>query len=135
MSKTSEGGGSKNRPAEPEEVYPFFEERANAGDLDGLVGLYEADATVVPQPGQSVSGVEGIRTALGQLLGMGVKFRVETQKVIRAGDIALLSGTWTGTATGPDGKEMTLKGTDGVVVRRQADGTWRMVIDDANFIE
>lgn len=30
---------------------------------------------------------------------------------------------------------MTLKGTDGVVVRRQADGTWRMVIDDANFIE
>jgi len=55
--------------------------------------------------------------------------------VLLAGDIALLRGTWHATGTTPDGAPITLSGTDAVVARRQADGTWRMVIDDANFVQ
>lgn len=135
MSDTRAEVQSRRKPTEPEELYPLFEGRANAGDLEGLMELYEADATVVPLPGQAATGIEGIRAALGQLLAIGVKFRVEMKKSLRVGDIALLSGTWTGSAVGPGGNPMTLSGGDGVVARRQADGSWRMVIDDANFVE
>ena len=40
----------------PEEVDALFEKALNAGDIDGLVALYEPDATLIPQPGQEAKG-------------------------------------------------------------------------------
>ena len=134
MTDTTTDLGAR-RAATPEEIHPLWEALANAGDLEGLVGLYEADATVVAQPGQPATGVDGIQEALGRLLAMGVRLSVEPEKVLRVGDIALLSCTWTATGTAPDGSPIGFGGRDGVIARRQADGGWRMVIDDANFVE
>lgn len=47
--------------------------------------------------------------------------------VIRAGDIALVSGAWT--LTGLDGEPVRMSGRTTDVTRRQPDGTWRWVID------
>ncbi len=120
---------------EPEDLHRLFAEYGNAGDLDALVGLYEDDAVVVPQPDQVASGRENVRRALGQLLSLGATFTAKATKVFRVGEIALISGTWNATATGPDDNTMTFGGRDAVVARRLGDGTWRMVIDDANFVE
>ncbi|MGH8887348.1 MAG: YybH family protein [Egibacteraceae bacterium] len=49
---------------EPREVLRLASEAFNAGDLDGLAALYEPEATLVPQPGQAVSGSQAIREAL-----------------------------------------------------------------------
>ena len=46
------------------------------------------------------------------------------------GDLAYLSNTWWLTGTGPDGKPLTMGATTAEVVRRQADSTWRYVIDN-----
>jgi ketosteroid isomerase-like protein len=47
--------------------------------------------------------------------------------VVQAGDVALVSGTWT--LTGPDGEPVTMSGRSTDVARQQPDGTWRWVID------
>lgn len=52
---------------EPSEVHVVFESLANVGDLEGLVALYEHEATLVPQPGHVVTGTPAIREALRQL--------------------------------------------------------------------
>jgi ketosteroid isomerase-like protein len=116
---------------EPEEAHRLWTERFKAGDLDGLLGLYEPTATLVHQPGQVVSGTAAIREALGGLLGLKPTFDMpETKPAIRCGDLALLHSRWTMNGTGPDGTPLNLGGTTADVVRRQPDGTWRFAIDN-----
>ena len=54
----------------------------------------------------------------------------ETRRVTVRDDLALLSGGWRATGTGPDGQPAALTGTNTEIARRQPDGSWRFVIDD-----
>ena len=47
----------------PEQLDELFAKALNSGDLDGLVNLYEHDASLSPQSGHVVSGTEAIRQA------------------------------------------------------------------------
>jgi ketosteroid isomerase-like protein len=48
----------------PEQIHRVFEERFNAGDLDGLMELYEPEAALIAQPGSVAHGSEQARAAL-----------------------------------------------------------------------
>jgi len=50
--------------------------------------------------------------------------------VVQSGDLALTVSDYTITSTGPDGKQTSSSARGTEVVRRQADGTWRFVIDN-----
>ncbi len=116
---------------EPEEAHRLWAERFKAGDLEGLVALYEPDATLMHQPGQAASGTAAIREALGGFLGLKPTFDwLETKPAVRSDDLALLHDPWTLSGTAPDGSPVNLSATTADVVRRQADGTWRFVIDN-----
>jgi ketosteroid isomerase-like protein len=54
---------------------------------------------------------------------------MERSSVLQVGELALTTHAWKATGTGPDGP-VELAGDAVEVVRRQADGTWRFVIDD-----
>lgn len=112
-----------------EDAHLLFAEAFNSGDVDSIAALYEPEATLVPQPGQVVKGVHAIRQALQGFLALKGRINVETQYVIRAGDIALLRAKWSLVGTGPDGKLMDMKGNSTEVIRRQPDGNWLFVID------
>jgi uncharacterized protein (TIGR02246 family) len=114
----------------PEEVAQLWAESFSAGDLEALVELYEADATLVPQPGEVVTGVGAIREVLSALLAMNPTFNLEVRKVLHTGDIALSFADWTLSGTGPDGEAIEMAAQTSDVLRRQADGTWRFVIDN-----
>ena len=101
-----------------------------AGDLDALVALYEADALLVAQPGEVVTGVEAIREALRAFLATEPSFNLEVREVLQAGDIALSFADWTLVGTGPDGEPIEMSAQTSDVLRRQPDGTWRFVIDN-----
>ena len=51
----------------PEKVIESFIAAANAGDIEGILALYESDARLA-FPGQPAVGLEAIRGALGNLL-------------------------------------------------------------------
>ncbi len=114
----------------PQEVHARFMELMNAGNLDALVALYEANARLFPVPGQPpVVGTQAIRQAFQQFFASKPTITIETQSVIDAGDIAYLRGKWRLIGTGPDGQPVDMVGQTAEVVRRQPDGTWRYVID------
>jgi hypothetical protein len=48
----------------PEQIHRLFEEAFNAGDLDGLMELYEPDAALIAQPGSVAHGSAQARAAL-----------------------------------------------------------------------
>jgi ketosteroid isomerase-like protein len=107
----------------PEELPLVFQHYVNAGDLPGLMENYYADdATYAPVPGVIVSGPE-VRPAIGRLVALGMPIAVTVRHVLEAGDTALVVLDW----ELPDAR---LSGTATDVARRQADGTWRCIIDN-----
>jgi uncharacterized protein (TIGR02246 family) len=116
---------------DPSEVHRVFESLANAGDLEGLVALYEPEAALVPQPGQVVTGTSAVSEALRQLLAMGLTLQLKTRTVLISTDLALTSNHWVGTGEGGQ----TIEATTAEVLRRQADGHWLIAIDHAFFCD
>ena len=114
----------------PEELPPLFAQAFSAHDLEAALALYEPEATLVPQPGQVVTGTEAIREALSGFLALKPKFESEFKKAFQVGDIALLFSDWTLSATDPDGNAIEMAGRTSDVARRQSDGSWLFVIDD-----
>jgi len=103
---------------QPEDLGEFFLERANDGDVEGLVALYEQGAVLAFPPGRLATGHEEIRAVYAELLAGQPEFSSAGQQpVIRRGDLAL-------TSTRLPGGGATVE-----VARRQPDGSWRWVID------
>jgi uncharacterized protein (TIGR02246 family) len=109
----------------------LFEEAFNAGDLDALMELYEPDAALIAQPGSVAYGSEQARTALQGFLALKGRITLDTKLVVTVGDLAYLSNRWSLTGTDPDGNPVVLGATTAEVARRQGDGGWRYVIDNA----
>jgi uncharacterized protein (TIGR02246 family) len=102
-----------------------------AGNLDAVVGLYERDASLVQRDGSVATGQEAIRGVLGRLVAMRPAMRLHVIRVVRSGgDVAVLYNDWTMSAKTADGSPIEAAGKALEIVRRQADGTWRFVIDD-----
>jgi uncharacterized protein (TIGR02246 family) len=114
----------------PEHVLDSIVHGINTGDLDALMGLYEPGAAFATQPGELAHGASGIRDALGGFVAMDGELRLDVTRVLQADDLALVIGTWSFEGTGPDGQPVRLEADNADVLRRQADGTWRFVIDN-----
>lgn len=115
----------------PEDVDRLFAEHMNAGNVDGVVGLYEPQATFIPQTGALVTGAAAVREAIAGFAAMKPKLKMHITKTAKAGnDLAVLYNDWTATGVGPDGKSVDMKGRAIEIVRRQADGSWLFVLDD-----
>ena len=113
----------------PEECDTLWGEALNRGDLEAAVALYEADAAFVQEPGKVVRGHAAVRGAMQGFLAIKPKFTISVNSV-ENGDIAVLRSKWSVNGTGPDGKPVAMSGNGIEVVRRQADGTWKFVIDN-----
>jgi uncharacterized protein (TIGR02246 family) len=118
----------------PEDADRLLCEAISAGDLEAALALYEPEARFVAEPGNVVTGKEAIRQVMSQFLALQPTLTLEKVTAVQAGDIALLSSTWSLAGTGPDGKPVSMSGQGREVVRRQPDGTWRFVIDAPNGV-
>ena len=67
---------------EPEQLHRLFEQAFNAGDLEALMELYEPDAALIPQPGVTVEGSDGIRDALRWFLDRQGQISLDTKLVV-----------------------------------------------------
>ena len=113
----------------PEEVHLRWLDAINAGDLDDVLTLYEADSSIVDTEGNLVQGVDAIRKVTAGLLQLEPTFELQVARALKCGDIALLLSPWRMTGTA-GGDPIEIKGTTTDLVRRQSDGTWRFVIDN-----
>lgn len=113
----------------PEALMQTFAAHVHARDLDALMGLYEHDAVFMPEPAVVLSTPAEIRAALGAMLSLEPTMVVTPGQVLVAGDVALVQNDWSMTGTAPDGSAITQGGRSADVVRRGADGMWRVLID------
>ena len=114
-------GEAAERARRPEDLDRLFLERANAGDVEGVVALYESEAVLAFRPGQLAIGAAAIREVyVGPLAGRP-RFTGDIRPAIRNGDLAVTSTVRSGNATVE-------------VARRQPDGTWLWLIDQPSVL-
>ncbi len=114
---------------DPGRLGHVFAERVNAGDLEGMLALYEDVATFVGPDGVSASGSDAIRGRLEDLLAMKPQITPGASRVVTAGDVALMFSSWRMTLRVDGGETTELDGASTEVARRQRDGCWLYVID------
>jgi uncharacterized protein (TIGR02246 family) len=114
----------------PEATIERFSELLAKGDLEAMLDLYEPDAAFAPQPGETVTGHEEIRAALESFLAVKPRMEGTIEKVLEAGDTALVANRWRLSGTTPDGSGVEMAATSADVLRRRPDGSWGIVIDD-----
>ena len=114
----------------PEELLDLQVEEFNIGNISFLMTLYEKEACFASKPGQVAKDVESIRKAFQSLIDMGCKLKNKPKRVLLANDLALLITEWSINGTEPDGKPINLTGRGTVVLRRQSDDTWLIVIEN-----
>lgn len=103
---------------EPEDLARFFVERANAGDVEGLVALYEPSATLATGGGKMAVGSDQIRRFYTAFLANRPKLRPVVQSpALRNGDIALTSSL------------LGNGDTSAEIARRQTNGSWLWAVD------
>jgi ketosteroid isomerase-like protein len=108
---------------DPNDLGKFFVIRANAGDVEGLVALYEYDAVlVINNEGKVAKGHEEIRTFYTDLLSKKPIFEKGKQRLaLRNGDLALTSSRLVNGIITAE------------VARLQSDNTWLWIIDQPNI--
>lgn len=77
-----------------------------------------------------VRGKEGVRKFFTQLFATNGEAHQLQTHVIEADDIALFISTWRFTGEGPGGQPFSRESMATSVLRKGADGNWRIVIDN-----
>src|SRR5262245_42070545 len=103
---------------DPQDLERLLVTRQRAGDVEGMLVLFEPDAVIDSGGGRLTRGTEAIRAFYTELVASGRKFEFGEQRpALISGDLALTS---TQSVNGSITSE---------VARRQSDGTWLWVID------
>ena len=103
---------------DPQDLERLLVSRQRAGDVEGMLALFETDAVIDSGDGRLTRGREAIRAFYVELVASGRKFQFSDQRpAIVCGDLAL-------TSTRSSDGSVTAE-----VARRQSDGTWLWVID------
>jgi hypothetical protein len=111
--------GADHEPAwDPQDLERFLVARQQAGDIEGMVALFEVDAIIHAYDGRVVRGHAQMRAYYRELASAGRVFVMgEQQPAIVNGELAM-------TSTRSRNGSVTAE-----VARRQPDGSWLWVID------
>jgi uncharacterized protein (TIGR02246 family) len=116
----------------PLETIELLDEAFNLGDIEAVLDFYEDEAVIVAEPNRLVAGKAGIRATYEWIFAniKGVA-RQDKTHVIETGDIALFTSKWSFTGTLSNGQPASRESYASVVLRRQDDGRWRIVVDNS----
>lgn len=102
----------------------------HAKDIDGVMASYEDQATIVFEPGKPSGDRDAIIAGFRMFFGFEPHFTYGQHEVVVNGDTALHITPWDMTGKAPDGTSIAQSGLSVAVLKRQPDGSWKMVIDN-----
>lgn len=114
-------------PIEAQEVHKSLAAAYNSGDLNTVMSIYDASGIIVAEPTNPVSGKEKFEAAVKGILAIKGTMEIKTVYCLQAGDVAVGRSEWSITDEGKT--KVAAKGIE--LLKRQSDGTWKVLIDHA----
>ena len=105
---------------------------AGAKDLERTVAYYAGDASLLPPNAPIATGKEAIREVWSSLMntpGFALSFQSTKVEVARAGDLGYSIGAYELALNDAKGKPVKDRGKYATVWKKQADGSWKAVVD------
>ena len=116
-----------NLPTRAQDAHATLAAAFNTGNVATVMSMYDVSGIIVPEPGKPVSGQEKFEEAIKAILSIEGKMEIKTVYCQQTGDIAVGRSEWSIT----DGDEVKISAKGIEVMKQQADGTWKIVIDHA----
>ena len=85
---------------------------------------------ILPPEGNRASGRDAIRAAVEATFELRPSLQIEVVETLQADGLALTHARWSLTGTDA-GERVELSGRGTLVSRRQPDGSWRIVLENA----
>jgi ketosteroid isomerase-like protein len=101
------------------------------GDFATVLSFYEDAAVLVTEPGKTARGKDEIRRFFEQVGQSGSSAKQHTTYVLEADGLALFLSRWSLEDKQPDGTVSSGAFVATTVFRKQADGGWKALIDNA----
>ena len=114
--------------ASPEQAVELLDQAFNAGDLEAVLTFYENAAVVVTEPGKVARGADELREFFSAAMRSGASAKQLKTSVLEADGVALFLSRWTLSMQG-QGTARSFVAT--TVFRKQADGDWKVLIDNS----
>lgn len=105
---------------------------AESKDVAGTVAAYADNAVLMAPGGPASNGKEAIQKGFTGMMAdknFALKFAPDKVEVAKSGDMAYELGDFSLTVSDPKGKPQTLKARYVVVWGKQADGSWKALVD------
>lgn len=116
-----------NLPKRAEDAHNTLAAAYNTGDLATVLNMYDVNGIIVAEPENPVSGKEKFEAAVKAILSIKGKMEIKTVYCLQTGDIAIGRSEW----SIKDGAETKISAKGIEVLKRQPDGTWKVLIDHA----
>ena len=109
---------------------------AGTKDVEKFISYYADDASILMPNMAAVTGKEAIRADIQHMMAdpnYSLTFKADRVEAARGGEMVYTQGTYRATATDPKtGKAVTDTGKNIAIYRKQADGSWKCVVDMVN---
>ena len=94
--------------------------------------MYETDARLVTRSGETLAGHDQIRPVLAGLIAAKTQLRSRVVKAVIVGEVAQLYTDFEGTSLDASGQTAPARYQAIEVLRRQSNGTWKLIVGDPN---
>lgn len=115
------------RPTKANDVHKSLADAYNTGELSTVMSMYDSSGIIVADPSNPVSGKEKFEAAVKGILSIKGKMEIETVYCLESGDVAVGRSEW----SIRDGNETKVAAKGIELLKRQSDGTWKVLIDHA----
>jgi len=116
-----------NLPRRAEDAHATLAAAFNTGNADIVMSMYDVAGIIVPEPGKPVSGKANFEEAIKGILSIPGTMEINTVYCLQAGDIAVGRSEWKITCNG----EVKISARGIEVMKKQEDGTWKIIVDHA----
>ena len=109
-----------------------YHEAVQSVDVNTAATLYASDALVLPPNMETKEGTAGVREFLAivaEMPGFQIRFETPTVVLSKEGGLGYTLADLEFTVNGPDGQPVTSRQRDFHLWKKQADGSWKVVID------
>lgn len=116
-----------NLPTEAKDTHRALAAAYNTGDLQTVLSMYDVNGIIVAEPHLAVSGREKFEKAVKAILAIKGIMEIKTVYCLQSNDVAMGRSEWNIT----DGDEVMVAAKGIELLKRQPDGTWKVLIDHA----
>lgn len=114
--------------ATPERALSAFVAALSRGEVDAAAACVSRSACLVTPDATAISGRDGIRPVLAQLIALRLQVQVEVDWLLVADDVALGRGRWRGHSPEPGTPRSYAQDWRSTVVLKRMEGEWKLHI-------